>query len=147
MGAQADDTQPASEPTGRVDSSQNARKRCFRSLVYGVLATAIILATTQILEHLGYAQFFETLAYKWLTWSMSPFTGRALPVVVVDIHELPGGKDGPTPRAGLRALLETMVTEAHPRAIAVDIDFSPDAKGWMTPDDPGFLSFAWIPSI
>jgi CHASE2 domain-containing sensor protein len=141
MGAQAEDTPPAGEPSGSGEPAKKPRKHCFRSLLYGMLATAALLAITQALEHLGYAQFFETLAYKCLTWSMSPFTGRPLPVVVVDIHELPGGKDGPTPRAELRALLDTMLTDAHPRAIAVDIDFSPDTKGWMTPDDPGFFNF------
>jgi CHASE2 domain-containing sensor protein len=141
MDAQADDAQPAIKPPESAHSAKTARKRCFRSLRRGVLAMAALLAITQALEHLGYAKFFETQAYKWLTWSMSPFTGGDLPVVVVDIHELPGGKDGPTPRAELRALLDTMLTDAYPRAIAVDIDFSPDTTGWMTPDDPGFFDF------
>lgn len=140
MSARAVDTQSTNEPSGRNNVVQQTRRRCWKSLLLGLLATVVLLSVTQILEHLKYAQFFDSLAYKWLTWGMSSFTGSSLPVVVVDIHELPGGKDGPTPRGELRALLETIVA-AHPRAIAVDIDFSPDVKGWMTPDDPAFFDF------
>lgn len=140
MNIQTNNSQPPREPAKHVGLRRGSRARCRRSFVFGILATAVLLASTQGLEHFGFGQSFETFAFKWLTWSMSSFTGEALPVVVVDIHELPGGKDGATPRDELKTLMQD-IAAAHPRAIAVDIDFSPDARGWMTPDDPDFFDY------
>lgn len=106
----------------------------------GLVATAVLFAATSAFEHTSMGERAEAYAYRLLLSFMSPFTGTALPVVVVDIGAMPGGKDGPTPRDRLRDLLTSIAAE-QPRAIAVDIDFSPDETGWKTSDDPAFFDF------
>jgi hypothetical protein len=62
---------------------------------------------------------------------------------MLDISDLPGGKPNqPTPRKKLTEIIQALVDlEPKPRAIAVDVDFSPLSNTFVTPDDPDFFDF------
>jgi len=68
--------------------------------------------------------------------------GERLPVVVVDIWPIKGGKDigSTTDRKALRELIGA-IAAAHPRAIGVDIDFSPNTDGPADDQDQGFFDY------
>jgi len=113
---------------------------CRTGLKVGIWATVVLLLLSQLIEHTAAGLLLERQAYVQLLRGMSNFTGDHLPVVVFDIHRLKGGKDGPTDRVALEHLIDA-ISDAQPLAVALDIDFSPDARGWKTPHDPAFFQF------
>lgn len=114
--------------------------RAVKHIVIGLLATALLLGAQVVFEHTGTGHDLEVQAYEFLEEALPASSGNRLPVVVVDISKLPGGKDSPTPRAALQELLAAIALQ-EPRAIAVDIDFSPGQNGWITAADPAFFDF------
>jgi hypothetical protein len=74
----------------------------------------------------------------------SDLESQELPIQVVDIGGLEkapvlGGNDVATPRTELFGLIKAIANEG-PRAIGVDIDFSPDRNGYKNPaEDPFFF--------
>jgi CHASE2 domain len=70
-------------------------------------------------------------------------------VVLIDISGLPPEASGGSPRSNpaatsrkkLTRLLRKLTSGSKPRAIAVDIDFSPEGQQYVTQDDPDFLTF------
>jgi hypothetical protein len=83
----------------------------------------------------------EILAFEFLQGQILQFSSsQRLPVVIVDISDIPGGKDSVTPRQDLMDFIEAVV-EYKPKAIAIDIDFSPDIYGWKHYEDPDFFDF------
>jgi CHASE2 domain-containing sensor protein len=106
----------------------------------GILATAVLLTGQMLFEGTDLGHSVDVKTYEYLQSVLPPLSGEKLPIVVVDISQIPGGKDRPTPRAPLRNLLEAIAAKS-PRAIAVDVDFSPTEYGWVTPEDPAFFDF------
>ena len=111
-----------------------------KHILIGLAATALLLGIELVFEDTTAGHDLEVRAYEFLQNALPASTGDRLPVVVIDISKLPGGKDQPTPRARLQELVEAIMAQS-PRAIAVDIDFSPDQTGWITPADPAFFDF------
>lgn len=111
-----------------------------KHIAIGLIATGLLLAATTLFGKTQWGHALEVQAYKFLQSALPSFSGGPLPVVVVDISKLPGGKDLATPRAQLRELVDA-IAKVSPRAIALDIDFSPTESGWMTPADPEFFDF------
>lgn len=111
-----------------------------KHLGIGLCATALLLLGKIAFERTAAGHDFEVKTYEVLQSFLPSLSGSPLPVLVADISKLPGGKDGPTPREELKKLLAALVAQ-YPRAIALDIDFSPDEGGWMTPRDPEFFDY------
>lgn len=111
-----------------------------KHLAIGFAATMLLLLTKMAIERTETGREVDVRTFQLLQGFLPGLTREHLPVVVADISRIPGGKDGPTPRAALRELLVAIADQA-PRAIAVDIDFSPKPDGWVTDDDPAFFDF------
>jgi hypothetical protein len=125
------------------DSVINIRKTFLRDILRGSLIAVLLIGTKFYLEsetEVGYR--VQLLATEFLLGRLPTFSPEErLPVLVVDISRVPGGKeDQVTPRSTLEALIG-QIASYHPSAIAVDIDFSPNETGWMTPTDPQFFDF------
>jgi CHASE2 domain-containing sensor protein len=112
---------------------------CFKHLVWGLLASAALLLGTSAFEHTDAGHFMDNQAYMFLLRGMPEFSDVPLPQVF-DINQIPGTEKSPTSRKELKALIEALADKA-PRAIAIDIDFSPSADRLMTPEDPDFFEF------
>jgi CHASE2 domain-containing sensor protein len=109
-----------------------------KHLAIGIVATLLLVSCNVAFEHTDPGHTADLKAFEYLQHVLSPITDSKLPVIVVDIGLLPGGKDRPTPRDKLKELL-VAIAQKQPRAIAVDIDFSPNEYGWILPDDPDFF--------
>jgi CHASE2 domain-containing sensor protein len=114
----------------------------WRHLGLGLLVTFLLVGAKVCFEHTTRGHHLEQWTYN-LLHSHLPYFDRAeeLPVVIVDISKIQGGRgDAPTPRGDLKRLLTAIAAE-KPSAIAIDVDFSPDGKGWITDDDPEFFDY------
>jgi CHASE2 domain-containing sensor protein len=117
-----------------------------KSLLTGLLVTLIILSIKWLVEHSQLYRGIQGTCYAWLQTKLSPPRRRAdLPVVVLDIRDLEyetaevqGKKFNFTPRGPLLELIEVVAAQ-KPKAIAVDIDFSPNEFGFIQPKDPTFF--------
>jgi CHASE2 domain-containing sensor protein len=111
-------------------------------MAFGLLVTGLLVGAKISFEHTALGHRVERWAYEVLHFQLPYFNqSEELPVVVVDISKMPGGRAGaPTSREELKKLLGAIAAE-KPSAIAVDVDFSPDGKGWITDDDPQFLDY------
>jgi len=101
-----------------------------------VFIKACVVDQTQIAKDL------ELTGYALLQRQLS---SDRVPIYIVDISDLEvasfniDGQTGKaTPREPLRKIIEA-VAAWKPRAIGVDIDFSPDQNGYITPRDPEFF--------
>jgi CHASE2 domain-containing sensor protein len=112
----------------------------FKHIAIGLAATALLLLAKIGLEHTALGRSCELTAFEWLQGFLPDLSPDRLPIIVDDINKIPGGKDQPTPRDQLEPLLEA-IADKRPKAIAVDVDFSPDEAGWKTPQDPAFFDF------
>lgn len=101
----------------------------------GLLITVLLVAAKLLIEKQPIGHRAEILTYEFLQGQLSPFSsGERLPVLVVDINKIPGGKDLPTPRGPLMKLTDAIANEGA-KAIAIDVDFAPGETGWSSADD------------
>jgi len=112
-------------------------------ILIGLVTTSLLLGLKIGLEKLGYSQRWEAYGYEFLQARLPQFSRREeIPVIVVDISKLGGGTSNqPTPRGRLQEIIDA-VARQYPKAIAVDVDFSPSDTevGWVDPEnDPQFL--------
>lgn len=126
-----------------VPSKQSPDKMIRKSLLTGLLITALLLFAKWCAEHTALYQGMQRASYGWLQSKLRPPCRRSdLPVIVLDIRDLEyttievqGEKFPLTPRKPLMELIETVVAQ-KPKVIGVDIDFSPNKFGYGDPDDP-----------
>lgn len=109
------------------------------------LAVAVLLFLVKyVLEQTPIGRWAERETYGLLAGNLPSFAKAGPAVVIVDIGHIPGGGGavGETPivtsRARLKELLDALVA-AEPLAIGIDIDFSPNRRGWISSGDPTFL--------
>lgn len=116
------------------------------SLVRNLCAVAIVIAIAvfveTLLERTSFAHQLSLASYGFLQEQLS---ASAAGITLIDIsalkpQPLAGRPDPVTPRAPLRTIV-LAVANHRPKAIAVDIDFSPDERGYVHPDDPDFMEF------
>jgi CHASE2 domain-containing sensor protein len=118
-------------------------RELWRDIMKGVLFIAIVIAITlSIEEHTTFGKLMTLMGYNYLQTQLS---SSPPPVMIVDITGLPpedfpayGEKVTATPRKPLMQMIEA-ISEQHPKAIGVDIDFSPNDLGYILPDDPQFF--------
>ena len=112
-----------------------------RYVVIGVLATLILVGAKLIIEHTKVGKENELWVFGKLQSSLWPIDLNN-PLVVLDISSLPGGENEPTPRKALEEIIQTLADlQPQPRAIAVDIDFSPRGTHYSAADDEAFFEF------
>jgi CHASE2 domain-containing sensor protein len=125
-------------------SISKRKRKILSDFITGVLITILLVLGKIGVEHTYVGHRVELLTYEFLHRRLSAFDPSvSLPVVVLDISKLPGGKDGSTtPRKQLQAIIDALL-ETEPRGIAIDLNFSPDRKSgrWQSDDDPDFLSY------
>ncbi|HEX8285637.1 MAG TPA: CHASE2 domain-containing protein [Pyrinomonadaceae bacterium] len=98
-------------------------------MLLGYAVTLLLIGVKYAIEHTGWGEEAQKVAYRALLGQLSEIDRDGPPVVVADISQIPGGRVGePTPRADLMKILKALVDKS-PRAIALDIDFSPGATG------------------
>ena len=101
----------------------------------GLLITLLLVGAKLLIEQQSIGHRSEILTYEFLQGQLSPFSANErLPVLVVDISEIPGGKDQPTPRGPLIKLTEAIANQGA-KAIAIDVDFAPTEIGWSSSED------------
>jgi CHASE2 domain-containing sensor protein len=113
------------------------------SIAIGLFTTLILLAGILAFERTDLGYRVESYGYEVLQSYLPSFNpGEDMPVVVVDVGELGGGREGhPTPRAKLEEVVGAIARQ-NPRAIALNMDFSPNEEGgWQNNDDWEFLEF------
>lgn len=110
----------------------------------GLFFMALLALVSVGLGHTSVGRRVEQFGYDRIQKLLS---SERIPVAVVDVSALqpvPFTIDGETgtatPRATLKDLIQA-ITAQQPRAIGVDIDFSPDPSGYVWPRDPEFFQF------
>jgi len=127
-----------------MPKSQSSGKQLLWDFGKGLLLMALLALITVGVEHTSFGKRVELFGYDWLQRHLA---SEHVPVVVVDISDLkptPFRVDGQTGIATSRETLQTLIeaiTAQDPRAIGVDIDFSPDSFGYVWPRDPKFFEF------
>ena len=102
------------------------------------LSLLLLMLLQRGIESVGSFQKFELAGYNALQLLLDWPSGPPVPIVVVDISDLPP-KAGITPRPALLALLTTL-KDAKARAVGIDIDFSPEHNVFVSPADPVFFA-------
>ncbi len=134
---------PANLP---AEPSRPSVRHIWRDFVVGLAITASLVLLQVVVGHREFGKQLEQMTYSMLQVRMLSSSGwRDLPVTVVDISGLTpvpiqsaGKTELATPRGPLLDLVEA-VAQQRPRAIGIDLDFSPTTHGYVTPSDHGFL--------
>ena len=92
------------------------------------------------LESTSVGRWLQFEAFSGLHALLPPFGSEPLPVVVVNIHDLPSYQGHATSRTDLQSLIDE-IADQKPAAIGVDIDFSPEEYKPQTPEDQEFFDF------
>lgn len=122
--------------------------RIGRDFLVGIFLSLILIGCKWALERSQFCKQIEQMTYNVLQLNLLCTSGIEEPkVIVVDINDLPfdtqeRGKvaEMVTPREPLKEIVKA-VAEQHPKAIGIDIDFSPDEFGYISKDDPNFFDF------
>lgn len=135
---------PAHVENALVPSVRDRKKKILRDLVRGVLFIILVLIIKLGVEHTSLGKRLELLGFNILQGQRS---SQFVPVEMVDISEVPVSEetiDGITYQATSRKTLTEIIdalAEQEPTAIGVDLDFSPDDSGYITPRDPEFFQY------
>jgi len=146
---------PAGQESPNSSSSedqQEKRVRTAKNSFWFALATTLaiavaLLALKERVEKTKYGMLFEQMSYDLLQYRLKPETN--VPLLVVDISSIPMvSSNGLKPRLvtdrrQLQSVVDVLTedSEKAPRAIGLDVDFSPDQYGYADPDDWRFLNF------
>jgi CHASE2 domain-containing sensor protein len=107
-----------------------------------VIFSAVLALVVILVNGTFVGQEFSHFTYRVLQRQLVPRDNPQ--VAVVDISQLAVDEHRATPRGPLKNLLEALV-EYRPRAIGIDIDFSPEERNgqlhFIEPDDPRFFAF------
>lgn len=134
----------AGPPAARKPAGEGYRGReIWRDVLKGVLFFALVLAIKLSAEHTDFGKQLRVMSYNVLQTHLS---SQPVPITVVDISDLPpkdyivhGQTVTATPREPLKEMIQA-IADQQPRAIGIDIDFSPDENG-ILPSDPEFFQF------
>lgn len=108
-----------------------------------VAITVLLILIKLRIEKTDFGQLVESMSYDLLQHHLrAPASINDLPVIVLDISGIEMkptlGSNPPlvTDRAPLKRIVENLLNLPNgPRAIGLDVDFSPDAHGYAHPDD------------
>jgi len=133
------------EPAVTQQTGERHRGReIFREVLKGILFIAVVLSLKLSIEQTTFGKHLELMSYNLLQTQLS---SQPPPITLVDISDLSvsdfvvaGQTVTATPRDPIKEML-TAIAGRQPRAIGVDIDFSPDENGYILPSDPEFFQF------
>ena len=133
---------------GKTDASppvieaERRNGRIWRDLLRGLLFTVLILGLKVVIEHTSLGKQIELAGYISLQQRLKSESDT---IQIVDISDLEisetkiqGRSYRATPRDVLANITQA-IADQNPRVIGVDIDFSPDADGYITPRVPDFF--------
>ncbi len=134
------------EPVDASACRRELRHFPYREFLRGVLLTALLIGLKVLVEHGEFGKQLEQMTYNLLQLRLlSHAKWWAQPVAIVDISGLasaPYRSDGKTefvtPRRPLAEIIAAIAAQ-NPRAIGIDLDFSPGDSGYVTPEDPILL--------
>jgi CHASE2 domain-containing sensor protein len=124
-----------------IDVRQRRSREIRRDLLKGLLLAALLLAIKTLVEQTSFGQLLEFRTYNLI---QEQLLADRVPVSIVDISDLKvgvsiKGRQFPvTPRRELLKII-TAIASQRPKAIGIDIDFSPAESGYLTPDDQEFF--------
>jgi CHASE2 domain-containing sensor protein len=104
-----------------------------------VLLSALIIACMIGIEHTRLGERIERVGYEVLQGRLSNAKMPVMAVTVVDTSGILTHPEAPTSRETIRQALEAIGGQ-RPKAIGVDIDYSPDELGYQFPHDPEFFN-------
>lgn len=110
-----------------------------KRILTGLMVTVLLTSAIKYVESTQPGKDAEKWLFAQLQRLLPPFS-EDLPVLVVDLSRIPGGKDQVTSRETLKQTLTAIVAQ-RPVAVGVDLDFSPGFDGWQLDDDPRFFDF------
>ena len=126
------------------DVRDRHRSGIWRDLLKGLFFIALVLIIETGVEWTTFGKQLKLMSYNLLQLQLS---SDRVPITIVDISDLEPqvfnleGRSGKaTPRDSLRQMIEA-IADQEPRAIGVDIDFSPDDDGYIHPRDPEFFQY------
>ena len=139
---------PQPQSTGPANGKRGFNVDMLTAISYiciGLVITLMLLALKVGIEHTAVGASAEKRAYELLTSVLPNFRPDGVKVTLLDIGHIRLGAEDPstgklipTARDELLKLIEALVA-LRPRAIGVDIDFSPTPNGWVDDNDPQFL--------
>lgn len=121
--------------------------RLLREVATGLLFAALILGAKLLIEQTSFGHQLEAAAYNLLQLRLASSGERMRLLDISELRPAPFEMDGQvgfaTPREPLRQMIEALVEkkETRPKAIGIDLDFSPDGAEYITPRDPDFYQF------
>lgn len=124
-----------------ADSQAASRAKIVAGYVgVGIVATLILLALKVGVENLPVGRDNELWVFGKLQ-SVLPDQDAENPIVLIDISDLRGGTpDDPTSRDALFKVVQALVTlKDRPRAVGIDVDFSPKPNEYSSDADYDFL--------
>jgi len=138
---------PTSRPP-QLSLQRDRQRRIKLDFAAGVVLSILLIGCNVAVERTDFGEQLEQMTYNLLqTRLLSARSGEDLKVTVIDINELPLVQVNRanrlvrvTPRKPLQDIVEVLAQE-DPKAIGIDIDFSPDERGFITEDDPSFFQF------
>jgi CHASE2 domain-containing sensor protein len=117
------------------------RKQIVSESLAALLLTCILLSANWLANRTDLGKAFQLTAYNVLQHRLSStYKESDLPIAVVDISDLDRSAIAGTSRPVLQSLINAVV-ESRPRAIGIDIDFSPIKNRYITAEDPAFFQF------
>lgn len=137
-------TRRAAKSKSKPPSTPVLESRRTKAILFDVLTGALFIAVMVLLklavEHTAFGKQMELAGYNLLQLQLSH---KDIPITVVDISDsktvIANGHEV-TSRDELRNVVEAIANQ-KPRAIGIDIDFSPEDNDYVTPFDPGFFEF------
>jgi CHASE2 domain-containing sensor protein len=134
-----------------VQSGQTLRHRELRSSPYreflrGAVLAVLLIGLKVVVEHGEFGKQLEQMTYNLLQLRLLSHADRAdSPIAIVDISgmtpipiQYEGKAELVTPRGSLLGIVAAIARQ-KPRAIGIDLNFSPGNSGYLTPDDPVLL--------
>jgi CHASE2 domain-containing sensor protein len=112
------------------------------ALRHDVATTIVLILLAVLLEAIvGHTRFAHHLALASYHMFQEELASQSTPISIIDISDLrPKRLDQATSRPQLQELLLAIATH-NPKAIGIDIDFSPEKGTYLDPADPSFFDF------
>jgi CHASE2 domain-containing sensor protein len=133
------------------EKRHDLRRESWISFWMSVAFTVVLLLANTWFEQKGFGERVESMTYDMLQNRLSaPASIKDLPVIVLDISRIEMRPTlGPQPgfvtdREPLKNIVAEQVKDG-PKAIGLDVDFSPDSHGYAHPDDPRLFK-SWLAS-
>lgn len=136
---------PGADSPASIEARRHERwQQIWMSFWMSVAITGLLVLIKLRIEKTDFGQMIESMSYDLLQHHLvAPASIKDLPVIVLDISGIemkPTLGSQPslvTDRAPLKRIVESLLQLPNgPRAIGLDVDFSPDGHGYAYPDDP-----------